>query len=176
VSLPNLFDDTVKTRMRALYGARPVHDDAWYARRLAHALQCLAVADRVHTPEELAAARAALAVDPQEPQHTLFNAPPSRESCPGDKPRPAAGGCAFLSGSLGDNSVNEYLHDHIGRFITLADHETHLSGVCPFHKEETPSFTVNKKTNIYHCFGCGAHGHADDFEIEFMRVTEATEG
>ena len=73
MSLPNLFDDTVKARMRALYGARPVHDDAWYARRLAHAQECIAVADKVHTPEELAAARAALDVDPVCPQRQIFD-------------------------------------------------------------------------------------------------------
>jgi len=71
VSLPNLFDDAAKARLRALYGARPVRDDAWHARRLKHAQDCLAVADKVHTPEELAAARAALAVDPNEPQPQL---------------------------------------------------------------------------------------------------------
>ena len=71
MSLPNLFDDAAKARLRALYGARPVRDDAWHARRLRHAQECLAVADRIHTPEELAAARAALAVDPEEPQAEL---------------------------------------------------------------------------------------------------------
>lgn len=101
MSLPNLFGDAAKTRLRALYGTRPVRDEAWFQRQLAHAQECLAVADKVHTPEELAAARAALAVDPTSPQKTLFNAPPSRESCPGDKPRPAAGGCVFLPGPLG---------------------------------------------------------------------------
>lgn len=77
------------------------HDDAWFERQAAHARECIAVADKRHTPEELAAARAALAIAPDEPQHALFNAPPSRESCPGDKPRPAAGGCVFLPGPLG---------------------------------------------------------------------------
>jgi len=71
VSLPNLFDDAAKARLRALYGARPVRDDAWYGRQLKHAQECLAQCDKVHTPEELASARAALAVDPREPQPQL---------------------------------------------------------------------------------------------------------
>ena len=71
MSLPNLFDDAAKARLRALYGARPVRDDAWYGRQLKHAQECLAQCDKVHTPEELASARAALAVDPREPQPQL---------------------------------------------------------------------------------------------------------
>lgn len=62
MSFPNLFDDAAKARLRALYGARPVRDEAWFQRQLAHAQECLAEADKVHTPEELAAARAALDV------------------------------------------------------------------------------------------------------------------
>jgi hypothetical protein len=45
--------------------------DAWFDRQLAHAQECLAVVDKVHTSEELAAARAALAIAPDEPQQTL---------------------------------------------------------------------------------------------------------
>lgn len=46
-------------------------DDAWCKRQLAHCRDMLAVADKKHTPEELAAARAALAVDPKHPQPQL---------------------------------------------------------------------------------------------------------
>ena len=34
---------------------------------------------------------------------------------------------------------------------------------CPFHKEKTPSFTINDEKGFYHCFGCGAHGDAIRF-------------
>ena len=47
------------------------HSDAWYARQLAHALACIAEADKQHTPEEIVAAEAALAVDPVSPQNDL---------------------------------------------------------------------------------------------------------
>ncbi|GAB4352736.1 MAG: DNA primase [Gammaproteobacteria bacterium] len=41
---------------------------------------------------------------------------------------------------------------------------------CPFHQEKTPSFTVSGDKQFYHCFGCGAHGNAIDFVMEFDRL------
>lgn len=50
-------------------------------------------------------------------------------------------------------------------------------GLCPFHKEKTPSFTVVPDRGFYHCFGCGAHGGAFDFvmETEGLSFREAVE-
>ena len=39
-------------------------------------------------------------------------------------------------------------------------------GLCPFHNEKTPSFTVSDEKSFYHCFGCGAHGDIFTFLIE----------
>lgn len=47
------------------------HDDAWFDRQLTHARECIALADKVHTPEELAAARAALDLPPLDIQPEL---------------------------------------------------------------------------------------------------------
>ena len=51
------------------------------------------------------------------------------------------------------------------------------SGICPFHNEKTPSFTVNEEKGFYHCFGCGAHGDVLSFEMQasglsFMEAVE----
>jgi DNA primase len=66
--------------------------------------------------------------------------------------------------------ISEYLHDTIGRFVRLTKQGNGYIAICPFHDESTPSFTVNPKTNVYHCFGCDAHGHADDFESAFKAI------
>jgi len=41
---------------------------------------------------------------------------------------------------------------------------------CPFHNEKTPSFTVTRTKQLYHCFGCGAGGRAIDFLMEYARM------
>jgi len=47
--------------------------------------------------------------------------------------------------------------------VTLKTKGSNYVGLCPFHKEKAPSFTVNPKTNLYHCFGCNAGGDVIEF-------------
>lgn len=57
--------------------------------------------------------------------------------------------------------------DHyIGRFIALKKQGQYLKGLCPFHGEKTPSFTVTPEKGIYHCFGCGRSGDLFSFVME----------
>jgi DNA primase len=53
--------------------------------------------------------------------------------------------------------------DVIGSRITLKKAGREYKGLCPFHDEKTPSFTVSPAKGFYHCFGCGAHGTAISF-------------
>lgn len=69
------------------------------------------------------------------------------------------------------------LADVIGRRTRLTKKGREHQGLCPFHKEKTPSFTVNEDKGFYHCFGCGAHGSAFDFvmETEGLNFREAVD-
>jgi hypothetical protein len=46
-----------------------------------------------------------------------------------------------------------------------------LTGLCPFHRETTPSFTVHPERGVFHCFGCGAHGSVIDFAMRLFSLS-----
>jgi DNA primase len=56
--------------------------------------------------------------------------------------------------------------DVVGRYVQLRKGGANLLGLCPFHNEKSPSFTVSPTKQFYHCFGCGAHGTAIRFLME----------
>ncbi len=56
--------------------------------------------------------------------------------------------------------------DVVGRHVKLRKSGANYLGLCPFHGEKTPSFTVSPDKQFYHCFGCGAHGSAVGFLME----------
>ncbi|WP_298015766.1 DNA primase [uncultured Castellaniella sp.] len=56
--------------------------------------------------------------------------------------------------------------DVVGRYVQLRKGGANLLGLCPFHNEKSPSFTVSPTKQFYHCFGCGAHGSAIHFLTE----------
>jgi DNA primase len=58
--------------------------------------------------------------------------------------------------------------DIVGRSVQLKKAGANFSGLCPFHGEKTPSFTVSPSKQFYHCFGCGAHGNAISFLMEYQ--------
>jgi len=63
------------------------------------------------------------------------------------------------------------LVDLIGQFVTLRRAGANWKALCPFHAEKTPSFMVNPKKGIFHCFGCGAGGDAFGFLMRQDRLS-----
>src|SRR6058998_3145036 len=61
--------------------------------------------------------------------------------------------------------------DLVSRFVNLRKAGSHWKGLCPFHAEKTPSFTVNPQKNIFHCFGCGVGGDAFGFVMRQDRLS-----
>ena len=54
----------------------------------------------------------------------------------------------------------------VGRYVQLKKAGQNHVGLCPFHSEKSPSFTVSASKQFFHCFGCGAHGSAIGFLME----------
>ncbi|MCZ2088588.1 MAG: DNA primase [Burkholderiales bacterium] len=54
----------------------------------------------------------------------------------------------------------------VGRYVPLKKTGANFSGLCPFHGEKTPSFTVSPSKQFYHCFGCGKNGNAIGFLMD----------
>ncbi|GAA3910352.1 DNA primase [Halomonas cibimaris] len=59
----------------------------------------------------------------------------------------------------------------VGARVPLKKAGRNHAGLCPFHEEKSPSFTVSADKQFYHCFGCGAHGNALRFVMEYERLS-----
>lgn len=59
----------------------------------------------------------------------------------------------------------------VGRYVSLKRSGRNMKGLCPFHREKTPSFFVSQERQTYHCFGCGAGGDAFSFLINYLGFT-----
>ncbi|MBI2359978.1 MAG: DNA primase, partial [Deltaproteobacteria bacterium] len=64
-------------------------------------------------------------------------------------------------------SIVEVVSDH----LTLKKTGRNYLGLCPFHAEKTPSFTVNEEKGIFHCFGCGVGGNVFHFLIRYEHLS-----
>ena len=60
--------------------------------------------------------------------------------------------------------------DLVSKYVDLKKRGQNYFGLCPFHNEKTPSFSVAPAKEIYHCFGCGAGGSAFDFIMEYEKI------
>src|SRR5687767_15172880 len=71
--------------------------------------------------------------------------------------------------------IQDLLHrvdivDVVERHVKLKRAGSNYVACCPFHSEKTPSFTVSQTKQFYHCFGCGAHGTAIGFLMEYSSL------
>lgn len=58
----------------------------------------------------------------------------------------------------------------VARFVAIKKKGREYTGLCPFHEEKGPSFTVNDDKGFYHCFGCGAHGDLFNFVMQKLNL------
>lgn len=73
----------------------------------------------------------------------------------------------FIDDLLTNVDIVEIIHSR----VPLKKAGKNLSACCPFHNEKMASFTVSPEKQFYHCFGCGAHGTAIGFLMEYEKVS-----
>ncbi len=61
--------------------------------------------------------------------------------------------------------------DVISQYVRLQKRGKNYLGICPFHNEKTPSFTVNREKGLYHCFGCGVGGNVFTFLTQYEKIS-----
>ena len=80
------------------------------------------------------------------------------------------------SAPIGDEAKNRVreaadIVQVIGEFVELKKAGTRYTGLCPFHAEKTPSFSVNPQGQFFHCFGCGESGDVFSFVMKYNRLS-----
>src|ERR1700739_4066354 len=88
---------------------------------------------------------------------------------------------AFPPGFLDELRSRISLSGLVGRRVKLVRRGREFAGLCPFHREKTPSFYVVEDKSFFHCFGCGAHGDAIGFvmraeNLDFIEAVERLAG
>jgi len=71
------------------------------------------------------------------------------------------------------NRINDTadIVDVVSKYVDLKKRGRNFFGLCPFHNEKTPSFSVAPDKGIYHCFGCGNGGNAVNFIMEYEKIS-----
>ena len=73
---------------------------------------------------------------------------------------------AFSRGFIDEIRRRNDIEEVIGKYVQLKRAGRNLVGLCPFHGEKTPSFTVFPQSSSYYCFGCGAGGDVFSFVMQ----------
>jgi len=81
-----------------------------------------------------------------------------------------------LKYSIPENIIDEVrdrtdIVEVVSKFVSIKKVGKNFKGLCPFHSEKTPSFTVSSEKRIYHCFGCGAGGNVFKFVMEVQNIS-----
>ncbi|MBT5375892.1 MAG: DNA primase, partial [Nitrospinaceae bacterium] len=81
-----------------------------------------------------------------------------------------------MKNSIPENIINEIRERTdivavISEHVVLKKTGQNFKGLCPFHSEKSPSFTVSPEKRIYHCFGCGAGGNVFKFLMEVQSIS-----
>ncbi len=79
-----------------------------------------------------------------------------------------AGGGYYSDRSIERVRASTDIATVIGRYVNLKRSGSSIKGLCPFHKEKTPSFFVSPERQMYHCFGCGAGGDVFSFLMNYL--------
>src|SRR5210317_225061 len=61
--------------------------------------------------------------------------------------------------------------DIISSYVQLKKRGKNFIGLCPFHQEKTPSFTVSEEKQIFHCFGCATGGNVFKFLMDYKSIS-----
>ena len=80
-----------------------------------------------------------------------------------------------MPGLIREDAIREIreranITDVVSDVVAIKRRGRTVTGLCPFHSEKTPSFTVNEERGFYHCFGCGEHGDVFSFVMKTQSV------
>src|SRR5690625_3231113 len=88
----------------------------------------------------------------------------------------------YMSRTIPEELIEQIRQEHniveiIGEYVQLKRQGRNYFGLCPFHDESTPSFSVTEEKQIFHCFGCGKGGNVYTFlmEIETFSFLDAVQ-
>jgi DNA primase len=76
-----------------------------------------------------------------------------------------------VPGLISENAIREIrerasITEIVSDVVVIKRRGRSVTGLCPFHSEKTPSFTVSEERGFYHCFGCGEHGDVFSFVMK----------